>query len=120
MECSSRAQRYVLPHIEWPVSPSLDARLVEIAESVRALQSSQAAAAAAAEQATTTVHQRLARLESDSAVGDIRSEIASLRALSLGRSQFPPAPAAAAIPAWQRAAVTPARAAAPEAASLSM
>ena len=98
----SLSQRFVLPHIELPISPAVDGRLSTLAQSVEELR------AAIAEQSNTVqvlssgLQQRVARLESDGPA-DIRTELATLRTLALGRSQFPAAPPTPAIPAWQRA-----------------
>ena len=59
----------------------------------------------AADQQSLLVQQRLSRLEGDVSASELRVEVAALRALSLGRNQFPPAPVAATIPSWQRASV---------------
>jgi hypothetical protein len=49
---------------------------------------------------SSSLEARVARLESDGAA-EIRSEMATLRTLALGRSSFP-VPPSPAIPAWQR------------------
>lgn len=105
---------YVLPRIEWPVNEELQGRLQTLTESVARLESAQRTQ-------SEQVQQRLARVETDTTIGDIRSEIASLRTLLLGRGQFPAAPAPVwpasspatrppttpAIPKWQLARAKP-------------
>lgn len=102
--------KYVLPRIEWPTSTQTDARLQALAESVGRLEAAQRDHAAQQRTLTDGVQARLARVETDSAVGEIRAELATLRTMLLGRGQFPSAPtatwapaASSAIPKWQLA-----------------
>lgn len=102
-------QRYVAPHIEWPVSQQTEARLTAITDSVARIESAQREQATQARQQSELVQQRLALAES-SAGGEVRAELASLRTLLLGRGQFPtPPPTSWAVPSpgipkWQQTA----------------
>lgn len=89
----------MLPYLDLPPGPTLDARLTELTRALDEMRGAVRDQSAALQTLSSSTTQRAAVEAGTTA--DIRAEMATLRSLALGRSQFP-VPAAPAIPAWQR------------------